>query len=75
MQLAVEEKCEFVPFQSPISVQTDGARIISMTFYRNEQLDDGSWVEDSEQVTKIKCHFIISAFGSGLYDKNGISSS
>lgn len=72
MQLAVEEKCEFVPFQSPKSVQTDGSRIVSMTFHRNEQLDDGSWIEDGEQVTKIKCDFIISAFGSGLYDKNGI---
>lgn len=71
MQLAVEEKCEFIPFQSPKSVQTDGSRITGMTFYRNEQQEDGSWVEDEDQVLKMRCNFVISAFGSGLYDKNG----
>ena len=32
------------------------------------QDDDGKWIEDSEQPTKLKCDFVISAFGSGLYD-------
>lgn len=71
MQLAVEEKCEFMPFQSPKSVQVNGEKITGMTFWRNEQQDDGSWKEDPEQVLKMKANFIISAFGSGLYDKEG----
>lgn len=72
MQLAVEENCEFIPFQSPKSVQTDGVRITGMTFNRNELQDDGSWIEDEDQVLKMRCDFVISAFGSSLYDKNGI---
>lgn len=71
MQLAVEERCEFIPFQSPKSVQTNGKKITGMTFCRNEPQEDGSWKEDSEQVLKMKTDFIISAFGSGLYDKDG----
>ena len=30
--------------------------------------DAGKWIEDEEQTTRLKCDFIISAFGSGLYD-------
>lgn len=73
MQLAVEEKCEFIPFQSPKSVLIDDQqqRITGITFYRNEEQDNGKWVEDKEQVMKLKADFIISAFGSGLYDKDG----
>jgi len=70
MQLAVEEKCEFIPFQSPKRVNTDGKRITGMEFCRNEQQDDGSWIEDSDQILKMKCDFVISAFGSGLHNKD-----
>lgn len=38
---------------------------------RTEQLDDGEWIEDEEQVMQLKANFIISAFGSGLYDSEG----
>ncbi|KOB68978.1 Dihydropyrimidine dehydrogenase [Operophtera brumata] len=34
---------------------------------RTEQLEDGEWTEDEDQVTQLKANFIISAFGSGLY--------
>lgn len=71
MQLAMEERCEFIPFQSPKSVQKQGDKITGMSFCRNEQQEDGSWKEDEEQVLKMKADFIISAFGSGLYDKDG----
>ncbi len=72
MQLAVEEKCEFVPFQLPEKVLINGSKIVGITFHRNEEMEDGSWVADTEQITKLKCDFIISAFGSGLYDEEGI---
>lgn len=38
---------------------------------RTEQLDDGEWIEDLDQIMQLKANFIISAFGSGLYDKEG----
>jgi len=71
MELAVEEKCEFLPFLSPRNVQTRSDRIVSVEFARCEQLEDGSWFEDDEQTVKIKANYVISAFGSGLQDENG----
>lgn len=38
---------------------------------RTEQLEDGEWIEDPDQVLQLKANFIISAFGSGLYDSDG----
>ncbi|KAK6644995.1 hypothetical protein RUM43_001271 [Polyplax serrata] len=64
--LALEEKCEFIPFQLPKKVIVKGNKIVGIEFYRTEQLDNGEWVEDKEQVIKLKANFIISAFGSGL---------
>ena len=34
---------------------------------RTEQDDNGVWCDDPEQITTLKCDFVISAFGSGLY--------
>jgi len=67
-ELAKQEKCEFVPFMSPQEVVMKNGRIGAIKFFRTEQDDDGKWIEDSEQPTKLKCDFVISAFGSGLYD-------
>lgn len=39
-----------------------------MTFARTEQLDNGEWITDEEQLVTVKTDFVISAFGSGLYD-------
>lgn len=74
MELAVEEKCEFLPFQSPRKVIVKGGKIVGIEFCRTEQSDDGKWVEDEEQVIRLKANFIISAFGSGLHDEKGILS-
>ncbi len=68
--MAKEEKCEFMPFCSPAKVITNGQkRIVGMEFYKTEQTDSGEWVEDREQVIRIKCDFVISAFGSTLSDE------
>lgn len=48
-----------------------GNKIVGIEFYRTEQLDNGEWVEDKEQVIKLKANFIISAFGSGLSNEKG----
>lgn len=59
-------------FLSPHSIEVKDGKIKSITFKRTEECDDGSWIEDPEQLTTIKANFVISAFGSGLYDKEGL---
>ncbi|CAB4009088.1 dihydropyrimidine dehydrogenase [NADP(+)]-like, partial [Paramuricea clavata] len=68
MEVAREEKCEFLPFKSPVKVYLKDGRISAMEFCHTEQLDDGTWIEDKEQTLKIKANYIISAFGSTLSD-------
>uniref|UniRef100_A0A7M5XK40 Dihydropyrimidine dehydrogenase [NADP(+)] n=1 Tax=Clytia hemisphaerica TaxID=252671 RepID=A0A7M5XK40_9CNID len=72
MELAREEKCEFLPFVTPKEVVVKGDRIAAMEFFKTEQLDDGTWIEDEDQTLKIKANFIISAFGSTLAQKDVI---
>ena len=71
MDLAREEKCEFMPFLSPQKVLRKGPRVSGMEFLRTEQDADGNWVEDKDQEVRLKADFIISAFGSGLTDDAG----
>lgn len=71
MELAKMEKCEFLPFLSPKEVVVQNGRIVSMKFLRTEQDENGHWMEDDDQVVKLKADFIISAFGSGITDDRG----
>lgn len=80
MSLAVEEKCEFIPFVSPKEVITvdqptsdsnvGHKKIRAMEFYRTELVEDGSdRVEiDPDQTLKLRADYIISAFGSHIED-------
>ncbi|XP_049806556.1 dihydropyrimidine dehydrogenase [NADP(+)] [Schistocerca nitens] len=70
VDLAREEKCEFIPFHSPKRVIVKGGNIVGIEFCRTEQGEDGTWIEDEDQIIKLKTNFIISAFGSGLYDED-----
>nr|XP_037288557.1 dihydropyrimidine dehydrogenase [NADP(+)]-like isoform X3 [Rhipicephalus microplus] len=70
MELAKEEKCEFLPFLSPRNLLVHEGRIRGMEFLRTEQTEDGSWTEDEEQVVRLKANFVISAFGSTLGDNS-----
>jgi dihydropyrimidine dehydrogenase (NADP+) len=72
MELAREEKCEFLPFLSPRKVMSKNGKVGGMEFVRTEQDDDGNWIEDEEEIIRIKADYIISAFGSGLTDNQGI---
>uniref|UniRef100_A0A6F9DBX4 Dihydropyrimidine dehydrogenase [NADP(+)] n=1 Tax=Phallusia mammillata TaxID=59560 RepID=A0A6F9DBX4_9ASCI len=71
MDLAREEKCELMPFHSPQEVILGpNGRISAIRFCRTEQdLDSGCWVEDKEQIVRLKTDYIISAFGSTLCDE------
>lgn len=71
VDLAKEEKCEFIPFQSPKRVVLRNKRIAGIEFCRTEQNEKGEWIEDTEQIFVLKADFVISAFGSGLYDPAG----
>ncbi|XP_054281346.1 dihydropyrimidine dehydrogenase [NADP(+)] [Macrosteles quadrilineatus] len=73
VELAKEEKCEFLPFMAPKGIITKDGKITAVEFYRTEQNDEGEWVVDKEQSTRIKADYVISAFGSGLYDSTVIA--
>lgn len=68
MELAREEKCEFLPFLSPRKVIVKGGRIVAMQFIRTEQDETGKWNEDEDQIVCLKADVVISAFGSVLSD-------
>ncbi|XP_053486342.1 dihydropyrimidine dehydrogenase a, tandem duplicate 1 isoform X1 [Ictalurus furcatus] len=68
MELAKEEKCEFLPFLSPREVILKKGLVHAVEFCRTEQTETGKWVEDHEQIVRLKADFIISAFGSVLND-------
>ncbi|XP_058443481.1 dihydropyrimidine dehydrogenase [NADP(+)] [Malaya genurostris] len=72
VELAREERCEFIPFMSPKEVIIKDGKITAIVFVRTEQDETGNWVEDSDQTTRLKANYIISAFGSGLSDKDVI---
>ncbi|CAL1262347.1 unnamed protein product, partial [Larinioides sclopetarius] len=73
VELAREEKCEFIPFLTPKRViQAADGRIQAMEFCRNEEDERGNWVEDEEQTITLKANFIISAFGSTLKEEKVI---
>ncbi|KAG9351095.1 hypothetical protein JZ751_024985, partial [Albula glossodonta] len=68
MELAKEEKCEFLPFLSPREVIMKNGRVSGLQLCRTEQTESGDWIEDEEQVVRLKADYIISAFGSMLKD-------
>uniref|UniRef100_V5GTH2 Dihydropyrimidine dehydrogenase [NADP(+)] n=1 Tax=Anoplophora glabripennis TaxID=217634 RepID=V5GTH2_ANOGL len=72
VSLAIEEKCELMGFLSPHAVNVRDGKIVSVTFSRTEQTEDGKWVQDVEQLSTLKANFLISAFGSGLEDPDMI---
>jgi len=71
MELAKEEKCEFLPFMNPSKIVKKNGRIAAVEFHRTEQTEDGQWIDDEEQTVRLKADFVISAFGSGISDPNG----
>ncbi|XP_075792703.1 dihydropyrimidine dehydrogenase [NADP(+)] isoform X2 [Pelodiscus sinensis] len=68
VELAKEEKCEFLPFLSPRKVVVKGKKIVAVEFVRTEQVEAGNWIEDEDQVVRLKADVVISAFGSVLGD-------
>jgi dihydropyrimidine dehydrogenase (NADP+) len=74
VDLAMEEKCELLPFLQVKSVVTDdtSGKIKLVEFCRTEETEDGNWVVDEEQTCAVKADHVISAFGSILQDQEMI---
>ncbi|CAF3272577.1 unnamed protein product [Rotaria socialis] len=66
VDVAMEERCEFLPFCSPKQVFVKNGKITSMEFVKTEQTESGDWIEDEDQIIRLKCNYVISAFGSTL---------
>ena len=60
-----------MPFMEPRRVVVRAGRISAMEFCRTEQDEQGGWLADPEQVSRIRADCVISAFGSGLSDPTG----
>lgn len=71
MQLAIEEKCEFLPFLNPKRVIVNSNHITAMEFFRTEQDDDDNWIETPDQIVRLRVDFVIAAFGCSLLDDEG----
>jgi len=67
--LAKDEKCEFIPFCLPKAVVQKDGRITGIELYKTDYTDDDNVVVDDDQFIRLKCDFIISAFGSGIQSK------
>jgi len=60
-----------MPFCSPSQViKNSQNRITGMEFFRTEQNDKNEWIEDKDQTIRLKCDFVISAFGSTLNENS-----
>uniref|UniRef100_A0A068WJR7 Dihydropyrimidine dehydrogenase [NADP(+)] n=1 Tax=Echinococcus granulosus TaxID=6210 RepID=A0A068WJR7_ECHGR len=74
MELAWQEKCEFLPNLVPQEVHLGaGGQISELSLVRRERDDDGSWYTDPEQVVKLKVDVIITAYGAELNDADVVS--
>lgn len=58
--------CEFLPFVLPKAVIQRDGKIVALEFYKTEKGDDGQYGIDENQTIRIKCDYIISAFGSQI---------
>lgn len=70
VELAREEKCEFIPYMSPARVIVRDGKICAAEFYRTEQNENDEWIVDNDQIVRLKANYVISAFGSGLQDQD-----
>jgi len=73
VDLAVEERCEFIPFAQVTKCHTDEAtgKVRMLEFCRSYEDDDGNWHLDDEQTSMVKADHVISAFGSVLGETLG----
>ncbi|KAJ9459881.1 Dihydropyrimidine dehydrogenase [Diplonema papillatum] len=64
--LARSERAEYLPYCLPKEVIVKDGHIVACEMWKMDIDDDGKWIKDDEQTLRVKCDFIISAFGSVL---------
>ena len=64
VELAMHEKCEFLPYCTPKQVILRDGKIYALEMYKMEKGDDGQYFKDEDQTIKVRCDYIVSAFGS-----------
>ncbi|KAN0034723.1 hypothetical protein ACTFIV_001255 [Dictyostelium citrinum] len=66
VDIAKDERCEFLPYVLPKQVIKRDGKVVAMEFYKTEKGDDGNYAVDEDQFFRVKCDYIISAFGSQI---------
>lgn len=67
---AKEEDAEFLPYCAPKKVlRNDAGRIVGLEMYKMDKDESGKYFCDEDQTIRVKCDFIISAFGSKVADE------
>jgi dihydropyrimidine dehydrogenase (NADP+) len=72
--LAKDERCEFIPFCLPKAVVKRDGKIVALELYKTDKLDDDRVEVDDDQFIRLKCDFVISAFGSQVHSKDLVES-
>eukprot|EP00055_Hartaetosiga_balthica_P016130 m.100279 g.100279 ORF g.100279 m.100279 type:complete len:997 (-) comp9043_c3_seq1:97-3087(-) len=71
VEMTAEEQVDFLPYSLPKKVILDEktGRVRALELYKTELSEDGSKCEiDEDQFIRIKCDFIVSAFGSQAHE-------
>jgi len=63
-EAAKDEQVEVLPFCLPKAVIKRDGRIVAVELYKTDKDDQGRTIIDEDQFIRIKCDFVISAFGS-----------
>eukprot|EP01090_Pellita_catalonica_P013334 TRINITY_DN3126_c0_g2_i1.p1 TRINITY_DN3126_c0_g2~~TRINITY_DN3126_c0_g2_i1.p1 ORF type:complete len:752 (+),score=128.88 TRINITY_DN3126_c0_g2_i1:1-2256(+) len=63
-----EEQGEFLPYMVTKKVIVKDDRITGIEFYKTEKDENGKYYNDEDQFLRLKCDFVISAFGSTTTD-------
>lgn len=69
-EMAKEERAEFLPYCQPKQViRNEAGRITGLEMYKMDRDEQGNYSRDEDQIIRVKCDFIISAFGSTTAEK------
>jgi len=66
VDIAKDERCEFLPYVLPKQVIIREGKLVAVEFYKTEKGPDGNYFVDEDQFFRVKCDYIISAFGSQI---------
>ncbi|EGG13663.1 dihydropyrimidine dehydrogenase [Cavenderia fasciculata] len=69
VDIAKDERCEFLPYVLPKQVIKRDGKVVALEFYKTEKDDSGNYGIDEDQFFRVKCDYIISAFGSQVGDE------